>query len=173
MEVREAAESTSASASQISSSSDQMAASTEEQSATSEQIARSVQSISAAAQESAAGVTQVAGAAEDLDGLTDRLRANVEQFDLGEGAGGEKSHAGRGDSEGQGDPEAPPRRPPPRRPPVRLGTTEVTGIRPARPLCSISSAESLLFYVPAPECVDRRWRIYLQRQEVYLQKRRP
>ena len=167
MEVREAAESTSASASQISSSSDQMAASTEEQSATSEQIARSVQSISAAAQESAAGVTQVAGAAEDLNGLTDRLRANVEQFDLGEGAGGEKSHVGRG------DPEAPPRRPPPRRLPVRLGTTEVTGIRPARPLCSISSAESLLFYVPAPECVDRRWRIYLQRQEVYLQKRRP
>ena len=99
MEVREAAESTSASASQTRPSSDQMAASTEEQSATSEQIARSVQSISAAAQESAAGVTQVAGAAEDLNGLTDRLRANVEQFDLGEGAGGEKSHVGRGDSE--------------------------------------------------------------------------
>jgi hypothetical protein len=52
-------------------------------------------------------------AAEDLNGLTDRLGANVEQFDLGEGAGGEKSHEGRGDSEGQGDPEAPPQAPSP------------------------------------------------------------
>ena len=87
---------------------DEIAAASEEQSTTSEKIAQSIQSISTAAQESAAGVTQVAGAAEDLESVTDRLGANVEQFDLGEGAGGEKSHVGRGDSEGQGDPEAPP-----------------------------------------------------------------
>jgi methyl-accepting chemotaxis protein len=81
---------------------DEIAAASEEQSTTSEEIAQSIQSISTAAQESAAGVTQVAGAAEDLESVTDRLGANVEQFDLGEGAGGEKSHVG------QGDPEAPP-----------------------------------------------------------------
>ena len=103
-EVSAALEEIVASIEKVEERADEIAAASEEQSATSEQIAQSVQSMSTAAQESASGVTQVADAAEDLESVTDRLRANVEQFDLGAGAeaGREKSHVG------QRDPEAPP-----------------------------------------------------------------